>query len=221
MTGQGASDPPSDALRARLAAIDPTRPGGPAFRADPAPTETEERIMATTSHEEATAGESGPPVPSGSRRTAWLAAAAAVLVVAAGVTGVLALRDAGPQESTQDSVALRLPATDGISGSCVQFDVAILRDMPVALAGTVTALGDDSVTLQVDRWYRADAQLREAELVTIAVPDENSSAALDGVDFRDGESYLLTATDGMVNGCGFSGPADAQLEAAYAEAFGG
>jgi len=86
----------------------------------------------------------------------------------------------------------------------------------VALAGTVTAVGADRVTLDVDRWYRGGS----AEVVTIAVPVD-SSAALDGVEFRDGERYLVTATDGTVNGCGFSGPADAQLERAFEEAFGG
>jgi hypothetical protein len=100
--------------------------------------------------------------------------------------------------------------------SCVQFDVQFLREMPVALAGTVTALHPGQVTLDVDRWYRGGS----ADRVTIAV-QVNNSAALDGVDFREGERYLLTATDGTVNGCGFSGPASAELESAFTEAFGG
>ena len=56
--------------------------------------------------------------------------------------------------------------------------------------------------------------------MTIAVP-ENNSAALDGVDFRTGERYLLSATDGTVLGCGLSGLATPDLERAFAEAFGG
>jgi hypothetical protein len=86
----------------------------------------------------------------------------------------------------------------------------------VALAGTVTALEPGQVSLDVDRWYTGGS----ADRVTIAVP-VNNSAALDGVDFREGERYLLTATDGTVNGCGFSGPASAELESAYGAAFGG
>ena len=45
--------------------------------------------------------------------------------------------------------------------------------------------------------------------------------ALDGVELVAGEEYLLTATDGVVNGCGFSGPSTPELEAAFDEAFGG
>ncbi len=37
--------------------------------------------------------------------------------------------------------------------------------------------------------------------------------------FRVGERYLVTATDGTVNGCGFSGPATPELERAFEEAF--
>jgi hypothetical protein len=56
--------------------------------------------------------------------------------------------------------------------------------------------------------------------VTIAQPDPQSSVALDGVTFDVGRRYLLTATNGTVNGCGFSGPATADLERSYGEAFG-
>ena len=56
---------------------------------------------------------------------------------------------------------------------------------------------------------------------TVAVPSEQTSAALDGVDFGQGQRYLLTATGGVVNGCGFSGPATPELERAFDEAFPG
>jgi hypothetical protein len=113
------------------------------------------------------------------------------------------------------TLALSLPPAD-VAASCIQFDVRFLAEMPVALAGTVTTVEADRVTLDVDRWYRGGS----ADVVTIVVP-LTSSAALDGVDFSDGERYLVTATDGTVNGCGFSGPADAELERAFEEAFGG
>ena len=158
--------------------------------------------------------------------TRWLAVAAATAVVAGGGIGVLALRDdrgAPPTATASSPVALELPGGSGgpVSASCMPFEVRFLRDMPVAFAGTVTSLDDDQVRLSVDRWYRGTAQQTQADAVTVAVPPETSSAALDGVDFRTGETYLLTATDGTVNGCGYSGPRTAELEAAYAEAFGG
>ena len=109
----------------------------------------------------------------------------------------------------------RLPSSD-VANSCIVFDVAFLAQMPVALAGTVTAVEPEQVTVDVDRWYRGG----DADLVTIAVQSGNS-VALDGVEFRQGERYLITATDGIVNGCGFSGPATPELEQAFDEAFGG
>jgi hypothetical protein len=45
--------------------------------------------------------------------------------------------------------------------------------------------------------------------------------ALDGVDFQQGKRYFVTAAQGTVNGCGYSGPASAELEQAFAEAFPG
>lgn len=58
-------------------------------------------------------------------------------------------------------------------------------------------------------------------LVAIALPAGITSAALDGVDFVVGDQYLVTATDGFVNGCGFSGPATSEFETAFTSAFGG
>ena len=102
-------------------------------------------------------------------------------------------------------------------GSCVPFDVKTLGDMPVALAGTVTAADPGKVTLTVDHWYKGG----NADQVTIAQPDPQSSVALDGVSFEEGKRYLLTATNGTVNGCGFSGAATPDLEKSYQQAFGG
>ncbi|UOY02180.1 hypothetical protein [Blastococcus sp. PRF04-17] len=133
------------------------------------------------------------------------------------VSGALLRGGDGPGADREPApLALELPAADAAM-SCVMFDVAFLAQMPVAFAGTVTGIEDGQVSLDVDRWYRGGT----AERVTIAVPPEQSSAALDGVDFRTGERYLITATDGTVNGCGFSGPANPELESAYDEAFGG
>jgi hypothetical protein len=98
------------------------------------------------------------------------------------------------------------------------FDPALLSAMPVALAGTVTAVSTGAVTVDVDHWYTGG----DADLVRLDVPGEQTSAALDGVDFRAGERYLVTASEeGMVNGCGFSGPATPELQQAFETAFAG
>ena len=67
----------------------------------------------------------------------------------------------------------------------------------------------------MDHWYRGGS----ADLVT--VENLGGSVALDGVEFVAGDDYLVTATDGVVNVCGFSGPATPELEASFEEAFGG
>lgn len=215
-----------DALRARLAGLDPTRPGGPAFAADPTTDDVEERIMSTTQQPATTQDQHGRGDSARWRRagqTRWLAAAAALVLVAAGITGVLVVRDAHRTISTYPprSVALTAPGAGGAgTSSCIQFDVEFLRDMPVAFAATVTAVTDQQVTLSVDRWYHGTAGQQRASIVTISLPGATTSVALDGVEFTQGKQYLVTATNGTVNGCGFSGPADPQLKAAYEQAFG-
>lgn len=211
-------------LRAELAALDPTRPGGPVPVVDLPPDHLEELIMSTTAHDPAAIDRDEPvAVTAPSRgRGRWLAAAAALVLVVAGVVGgAMVLSDAQKPISDQPRGVALTTGPAGAMSSCVRFDVTYLKDMPVALAGTVTEVGGDTVTLTVDRWYRGSAEQEQATTVTISTPGGATSAALDGVDFEQGMKYLVTATNGTVNGCGFSGPAAPQLEASYREAFGG
>lgn len=205
-----------DDLRARLAATDPARPGA-ALDPLPAssPAELKERVMQTMDQPTATPER---PASDRWRRPLVLAAAAVIVAATVGVGGVLTLTDddPAPRPPAPTTVALSA-APGGAMSSCLPFDVALLADMPVAFAGTATAVNADAVTLDVDRWYTGGS----AAQVTIRVPSGQSSIALDGVDFVDGQRYLLTATEGTVNGCGFSGRATPELEAAFAEAFSG
>lgn len=210
-----------DDLRARLSAIDPQRPDRgadgtsvPSAASSALTAEIKERVMETIDQADAL-----PESPTRQRRTGPLAvAAAAVLVVAIGAGGWWAssLDDPAVRPDAPAPLALSV-GPGGAMTSCIPFDVAVLADMPVAFAATATGVGGDSVTLDVDRWYTGGS----AETVTLGVPQGQTSASLDGVDFAEGEQYLLTATDGTVNGCGYSGPATPQLEKAFAEAFSG
>jgi hypothetical protein len=205
-----------DDLRARLAAIDPARPDGVLGDVpDLSPAALQERIMQIVDRPAPTSD----PREHGRRRARLLAAAAAVVViVAAGIAGIVATTggDPAPRTPAATNVALRTPP-GGATSSCLRFDVELLRNMPVAFAGTATSVSKTAVTLDVDRWYRGGS----ADLVTVSVPDTQSSVALDGVEFVEGQRYLLTATDGVVNGCGFSGPESPELADAFAQAFGG
>ncbi len=215
MTGP-ASD---DGLRARLARLDPA---GADVPVDPVTSpRAADRLERTMTHT------IEPPVtdsaPRSRRPRRTVVAVAAVGGVAAATAGALLLGgggggggDGAPRDEAT-TLALSLPPSD-VAGSCIRFDPALLAGMPVAFAGSVTALEADTVTLEVDRWYTGG----DADLVRLAVPGEQTSAALDGVDFEEGERYLVTASEeGTVNGCGFSGPATAELEQAYDTAFAG
>ena len=152
------------------------------------------------------------------RRPALLAAAAAV-VIALAVGGAFALGGSGstsPGGKTLTSLALKTQDSGGgISlGSCLPFSVDLLKGVPVAFGGTVTAVSDGSVKITVDHWYKGGS----ADLVAIATPPANTSAG--PVEFTEGKRYLVTATNGTVNSCGLTGPATPDLTQAFSQAFG-
>ena len=152
-----------------------------------------------------------PPVRK--NRPGWLpvlAGAAAVAAVAAG--GVL-LANRPDARAGGDALELSLPAGDTM-GMCAPFAVDVLADMSPAFAGTAVDVSGERVVLDVDRWYAGGDTSR----VVLNAPP--SDVLLGGqIDFREGERYLITAADGTVNVCGFSGEATPELEAAFEQAF--
>ena len=209
------SESADDELRTRLARIDPAGPDVPVDPAtSPRAAELMERAMRTSTDAEP---DVDLPRSRPGRRPAWWAAGiAAVAAVAAAVFvfGGSSVPDGGGSPGGNDAttLALSMPATP--EARCRAFDVAVLRTMQVAFEGTVTATDGERTTLAVDRWFTGG----DADRVTIDVPDGRTSESL-GIEFRSGARYLVTATDGTVNGCGYSGPATAELESAFADAF--
>lgn len=192
-----------DELRAALAAADPAPRSVP-----PLSRELLERTMTSTLDT---------PADAPARTRTWLPAAAAAAVVAAAV-GAYALTSGGSDPRTE--VELALPGGDGGTSmqSCMPVEARILADMPVALAGTVTEVSADEVRLDVTRWYAGG----DAEEVVLTNLSPDMQALLGATDFRTGQDYLVSATnDGTVNACGFTGPASADLQKVYDEAFGG
>ena len=110
---------------------------------------------------------------------------------------------------------LALGASDAMA-SCIRFDVTILADMPVAFEGTASAVDGADVTLTVDHWYKGG----DATTVTLH-GHEGAVALLGGFPFEVGRQYLITATDGNVNFCGYSGEATPDLQSAFDQAFSG
>ena len=148
-------------------------------------------------------------------RTRWLIAAAAALVIL--VVAGFAIANLGDDDS--DDVAAGPPlvldlGADDAMASCMAIDAAILADMSPAFAGTATSIDGEIVTLTVDRWY-AGGDAATVELHA----QPGLEALIAGFSFEQGESYLITASNGTVNFCGYSGPATPELQAVFDEAF--
>jgi hypothetical protein len=117
---------------------------------------------------------------------------------------------------TRDDAALELSlgTGDGLA-SCLAFEVAVLADMSPAFAATVSSVDDETVVLTVDRWYAGDAG---TDLVELHAPS-GLEALIGGFPFVQGQQYLITAANGSVNYCGYSGPATPELTTAFNQAF--
>jgi hypothetical protein len=198
----------SDELRTHLKNLDPMAPSVPTEAATaPSSRHRMERVMSTPTQER-------PQAPVRTRKpwalTASVAAAALVIVGVASLLGNNALNpDLSP------AVELSLGGGESLE-SCLAFDTATLATMPMAFEGTATAVDGDLVRLEVDRWYRGGDAAEVALIGTAGL-----EALIGGVGFEVGDEYLITATDGNVNYCGYSGEATPDLRAAFDEAFGG
>jgi hypothetical protein len=154
----------------------------------------------------------------GGRRRRRLSAGAAVAAIAL-IIAIIAVATDDPDGTSADPGAepleLSLGAGDTL-GSCVVFDVAFLAQMTPAFAATATAVDGETVVLTVDRWYAGDPG---TDVVELAAPS-GLEALIGGFPFTVGQQYLITAADGTVNYCGYSGPATTELTEAFQQAFG-
>jgi hypothetical protein len=159
--------------------------------------------------------------PSERTRRRWVpvAAAAAVVAMAAGGVGFAMDRggvDAPAVQSQPKTVTqLRMPREKGISGMCIRISAEALRNVDQALEGTATEVTDDRVVLTVDKWYKGG----DTDLVALTPANPDMVALTGAIQFEQGQKYLVTAADGTVNSCGFSGPYSSELAALYVEAF--
>lgn len=144
-------------------------------------------------------------------RLAAIAIAVAVLAVA------FVVRQTNQDATSNNSAALELSLGDepGLA-SCLAFDVQILADMPMAFQGTAVAVAGDRVTLSVDRWFTGG----DADTVELTAT-QGMEALIGGIDFQEGSTYVITAADGMVNYCGYSGEATPEFITSFEQAFAG
>ena len=210
----------NDELREQLGRLDPMQPGVPVESAATPSSRTRlESIMNTPLiDEEDTHTESTPrPASTGAHRrrlrTAIGVAAAAIIAVGGAVV-VLNIADDDADVTAGPPIELSL-GDSNVMSSCLAFDVAVLADMSPAFAGTTTAVEGETVTLSVDRWYTGG----DANTVVLRGA-AGSPALIDGFEFEIGRQYLITAAEGNVNFCGYSGLATPELTTAFDTAFG-
>jgi hypothetical protein len=72
------------------------------------------------------------------------------------------------------------------------------------------------VLLTVNHWYKGGS----ADEVRLESNNAPGIAMEGGINFEVGKRYLVTASDGTVSICGFTGEWSADLERSFQEAFG-
>jgi hypothetical protein len=117
--------------------------------------------------------------------------------------------------SAADTV--ELTADGAAAGKCAMPSAETLASFDTAFSGTVTSLDGGTATLDVDQWYAGG----EGSTVTVDAPSKDLQDLLMAVDFQEGRTYLVSATDGRVTLCGFTAEQSPDLQAIYDEAFGG
>ena len=158
---------------------------------------------------------------------AWLVSAAAVAAIAGGGYAAFSsmqdnngtVEQAGPGPSVADPVVepdtITLQAATAVPARCAVPTPESLGSAEVAFAGTVTAIDGDVVTLSPTETFAGESAA-EVEVVGLR-PDLRDLGAQP--EFVVGGTYLVSATDGQVSACGFSGEATPQLEQLYDLAF--
>lgn len=207
-------------LRAMLSALDPMSARVPVeSHTSPRARHQLEQIMSQGTE----INETVTPIRSRKGKT-WLAAAAAVAAIAIGTTVAVGANGGDnnkgivAQDQPATVLALKGSGTDTSMQMCMMFDVQQLKTAAVAFGGTVKSIDSEKVTLDVDRWFKGTPK---ADEVTIAIPPGGDNVALDGIAFVQGERFLISATDGVLGTCGYSGPASAEFEKSFEQAFPG
>jgi hypothetical protein len=201
---------PDDELLARLRAADPA---SSLPTADPARVaELLEAAMSETTTRPTESRDSG---THGRSPLTWLVAAAAVVLIAA--AGVFGLAQRG-----HDPAPTAAPTVTQLSYSppttrCMLPNVAVLQDQSVAFQGTLTSLQGGVATFDITHWYAGGP----TDTAEVAAPSSQLGDLVQAADLQVGHTYLVAAHDGTVTSCGFTGPARRHLLDLYGQAFGG
>ncbi|NPC98857.1 hypothetical protein [Nocardioides sp. zg-DK7169] len=210
------NQPDDEHLRARL------RDADPAASLPPADPSRVARLLETTMSDDPL-NETRQDGTRNRSTLTWLVAAAALVVI--GGAGAFVLTN-GEDEPTVPAAEESIEPTGEIApvttlaaaapgGRCGVPTAALLAQQEVAFQGTVQEVDEDVVVLVPSVFYAG----APSDLVEVQGPPQELGALLQAVPFEEGETYLVSATDGQVSLCGLSGPVDPDLQALYVEAF--
>lgn len=164
-------------------------------------------------------------------RFTWLVAAAAVLLIAGvgafvlidrGTDGVPAADEgdvaetSGAPSEAPTVTTLSVPPGVG-AGRCAVPSADVLSRQTLAFDGVVDDITDGVVTLTPTIFYAGDP----TDQVVVEAPPEVLDRLVLSVRFEVGQRFLVSAYDGQVGICGYSGPWSPGLEQLYVEAFPG
>jgi hypothetical protein len=154
--------------------------------------------------------------PSQTPRRTWTIAVAAVAALLLAFAGGLTFLGGDDTPPVAEAPPLELNAGgEDVMASCIAFSPDELEAVAeLAFEGTVTSVEGDTVTLSVDTWFRGG----DAAEVVLNAP-QGMEALIGAIPFVEGDQYLITALDGNVNYCGFSGPSTPEYKAAFEQAF--
>lgn len=114
-------------------------------------------------------------------------------------------------------VRLALPPGGPSMQTCIRFSAEALMPMEMAFDGTAAQVASGRVVIEVGHWYRGGDAPR-VELTTRV----GDSVTLEGsLKFEQGRRYLVTATAGVVNSCGFTLEWTPEAAATFQRAFAG
>ncbi|WP_323791786.1 hypothetical protein [Nocardioides sp.] len=174
-------------------------------------------------------------------RLTWIVAAAAAAVIVGGVAFVLigGSGEDGPGSAGSEVVDSRVTGDadgaidpgeaasvteltlsgDASAARCLTPESApqVVAAQTLVVDAVVESISGGVVTLAPTTFYAGEA----TDLVTVSEPEGDLTRLLAGVEFTEGGRYLVSATDGRVTLCGFSGPYSASLAGIYKRAFTG
>jgi hypothetical protein len=215
----------TDQMQQRLRAADPARSFPPHSPSAPWILDLTEAAMNTQT-------QSRPTMTT--RR--WQAVAAAAVVTAIGVGSYFALHAGSDRPLTAAvtttaaattpaartspvnsaaPVHLALPPNGPSMQTCVQFSAQTLAPMETAFDGIAAQVTSGKVMIDVGHWYRGG----DAWRVELIAPAGDLVTSEGSFKFEQGHRYLVTATAGVVNSCGFTREWSAAGAATFQQAF--